>query len=102
MMLLATINWHSVMFLIFALAACGFAAAVVLTPNVVRMAFYLTLSLGATAGLFSLAGEWVAAALLGSALLGLLLLSSLTIESWSKPRADLDKVSVADGQTSTP
>jgi NADH:ubiquinone oxidoreductase subunit 6 (subunit J) len=142
MMLLATINWHSVMFLIFALAACGFAAAVVLTPNVVRMAFYLTLSLGATAGLFFLAGaqfvgamqlmiyvggtlvllifgvmltaqarfismqthagEWVAAALLGSALLGLLLMSSLSIESWSKPRADLDRVTTADGQTSTP
>lgn len=56
MTLLAVINWHSVMFLLFALLACGFAAAVVLTSNIVRMAFYLTLSLGATAGLFFLAG----------------------------------------------
>ena len=51
-MILAAINWHSVVFLLFALVACGFAAAVVLTSNIVRMAFYLTLSLGATSGLF--------------------------------------------------
>ena len=31
--------------------ACGFAMAVVLSSNIVRMAFYLILSLGATAGL---------------------------------------------------
>ncbi len=37
--------------------ACGFAVAVLLSPNVVRMAFYLTLSLGATAGLYFLAGQ---------------------------------------------
>jgi NADH-quinone oxidoreductase subunit J len=51
-----SINWHSVIFLLFALLACGFALAVVFTSNVVRMAFYLVLSLGATAGLFFLAG----------------------------------------------
>jgi NADH-quinone oxidoreductase subunit J len=50
------INWHSVFFLLFALAACGFAVAVLLTSNVVRMAFYLVLSLAATSGLFFLAG----------------------------------------------
>jgi NADH-quinone oxidoreductase subunit J len=50
------INWHSFFFLVFALPACGFAVAVVLTSNVVRMAFYLVLSLGATSGLFFLAG----------------------------------------------
>jgi NADH-quinone oxidoreductase subunit J len=50
------INWHSFLFLVFALIACGFALAVVLTNNIVRMAFYLVLSLGATAGLFFLAG----------------------------------------------
>jgi NADH-quinone oxidoreductase subunit J len=56
------LNWHSVTFLFFALLACGFAAAVVATSNVVRMAFYLTLSLGATSGLFFLAGaEFVGA-----------------------------------------
>jgi len=54
--LLATVNWHSVAFLFFAVVACGFAVAVVLTSNIVRMAFYLTLCLGATAGLFFLAG----------------------------------------------
>lgn len=48
--------WHSFFFLLFALLACGFALAVVLTSNIVRMAFYLTLSLGATSGLFFLAG----------------------------------------------
>jgi NADH:ubiquinone oxidoreductase subunit 6 (subunit J) len=49
-------NWHSFFFLFFALIACAFAVAVVLTSNIVRMAFYLTLSLGATSGLFFLAG----------------------------------------------
>ena len=36
--------------------ACVFAVAVVLASNIVRMAFYLVLSLGAVAGLFFLAG----------------------------------------------
>jgi NADH:ubiquinone oxidoreductase subunit 6 (subunit J) len=50
-------NWHTIFFLLFALFACGFALAVVFTSNIVRMAFYLVLSLGATAGLFFLAGS---------------------------------------------
>src|SRR3954451_9912312 len=62
MMLLAALNWHEIAFLFFALVACGFAIAVVMTSNIVRMAFYLTLSLGATSGLFFLAGaEFVGA-----------------------------------------
>jgi NADH-quinone oxidoreductase subunit J len=62
MFLLAAINWHSTMFLLFALVACGFAVAVLLTSNIVRMAFYLTLCLGSTSGLFFLAGaEFVGA-----------------------------------------
>src|SRR4051812_23776003 len=62
MSLLAAMNPHSLAFLLFALLACGFAIAVVLTSNIVRMAFYLTLSLGATSGLFFLAGaEFVGA-----------------------------------------
>ncbi|MBL9123594.1 MAG: NADH-quinone oxidoreductase subunit J, partial [Planctomycetaceae bacterium] len=56
------INWQSFFFLLFAAVACVFAVAVVVTSNVVRMAFYLILSLGATAGLFFLAGaDFVAA-----------------------------------------
>jgi len=50
------INWHSVFFLLFALLASGFALAVLITSNIVRMAFYLVLSLAATSGLFFLAG----------------------------------------------
>ena len=50
------INWHTVLFLFFGLLACGFALAVVFSGNIVRMAFYLILSLGTTAGLFFLAG----------------------------------------------
>lgn len=50
------INWQSFFFLLFALVACVFAIAVVVTSNVVRMAFYLVLSLGATAGIFFIAG----------------------------------------------
>jgi NADH-quinone oxidoreductase subunit J len=62
MTLLAALNLHSTAFLLFALVACGFAVAVVLTSNIVRMAFYLTLCLGATSGLFFLAGaEFVGA-----------------------------------------
>lgn len=50
------INWHTFFFMLMALLTCGFAVAVVLTGNVVRMAFYLVMSLGAVAGLFFLAG----------------------------------------------
>ena len=53
---MADINWHSVLFLLFAGLACGFAVGVVAADNVVRMALYLVFSLGATAGLFFLAG----------------------------------------------
>lgn len=59
---LAAINWHSVMFLVFAAIACLAAVAVVAADNVVRMALYLVVSLAATAGLFFLAGaEFVGA-----------------------------------------
>jgi NADH-quinone oxidoreductase subunit J len=50
------INWHSFFFLLFATVASVFALGVVLSSNVVRMAFYLVLSLAATSGLFFLAG----------------------------------------------
>jgi len=56
------INWQSFFFLLFGAVACVFAVAVVISQNIVRMAFYLILSLGATAGLFFLAGaDFVAA-----------------------------------------
>lgn len=42
------------LFWIYALAACGGAISVVLTQNVVRMAFSLVISLGSVAGLFFL------------------------------------------------
>jgi NADH-quinone oxidoreductase subunit J len=50
------INWHSVFFLLFSLVACGFAVAVVVCGNIVRMALCLVASLGAVAGLYFLAG----------------------------------------------
>jgi NADH-quinone oxidoreductase subunit J len=56
MMLLAALDWQGFFFTLFAFLACGFAAAVLFTSNIVRMAFYLTMSLGATSGLFFLAG----------------------------------------------
>ncbi len=56
MMPLAALDLQFSMFVLFALVACGFAIAVAATSNVVRMAFYLTLCLGATSGLFFLAG----------------------------------------------
>lgn len=50
------IYWPSFFFLLFAALACAFAVAVVISSNIVRMAFYLVLSLGATAVLFFQAG----------------------------------------------
>ena len=50
------VNWHSIFFLAFALLACVSALAVVISGNIVRMACYLVVSLGAVAGLFFLAG----------------------------------------------
>jgi NADH:ubiquinone oxidoreductase subunit 6 (subunit J) len=54
---LGDIYWPSVFFLLSAAMACGFAVAVLLSPNIVRMAFYLVLSLAGAAGLFFLAGQ---------------------------------------------
>jgi NADH-quinone oxidoreductase subunit J len=60
---MAAINWHSCFFLLMALLACGSAVAVVFSGNIVRMAFYLVVSLSAVAGLFFLAGaEFLGAA----------------------------------------
>jgi len=56
MLVFAAINWHTVLFLVFAIFACFFALLMLVTNNIVRMAFFLTLALGATAGLFMLAG----------------------------------------------
>ncbi len=44
------------LFVIFALATCGGALAVVLSQDVVRMAFWLIIALGSTAGLFFMLG----------------------------------------------
>lgn len=53
--------WHSFFFMFFAGLACAFSLAVLFSANIVRMAFYLIMALGATAGLFFLAGaEFVA------------------------------------------
>ena len=54
--MLGAINWHSFFFLLFGGVACGFSLAVLMSSNIVRMAFYLIVSLSATAGLFVLAG----------------------------------------------
>ena len=56
MLLAAAINWHSVFFLLFGALTCLAALGVLFSSNIVRMAFYLIISLGATAGLFFLAG----------------------------------------------
>jgi NADH:ubiquinone oxidoreductase subunit 6 (subunit J) len=55
-MTMHAINWHTFFFLLFALISCVFAVAVVISGNIVRMAFYLVISLSAVAGLFFLAG----------------------------------------------
>jgi NADH-quinone oxidoreductase subunit J len=50
------IYWPTFFFLLFAGITCAFAIAVVFSSNIVRMAFYLVMSLAGTAGLFFLAG----------------------------------------------
>ena len=55
-MMFAAIDWHAVFFYLFATLACVFALGVLFSNNIVRMAFFLVLSLGAVAGLFFLAG----------------------------------------------
>lgn len=52
----AGIYWPSFFFFLFSGIACAFAVGVLVSRNIVRMAFYLVLSLAATAGLFFLAG----------------------------------------------
>jgi NADH:ubiquinone oxidoreductase subunit 6 (subunit J) len=47
-------NAAEILFLLFAIAACGGALAVVFSQNVARMAFWLIVSLGSTSGLFFL------------------------------------------------
>jgi len=54
--MLSAINWHSFFFLLFGALTCAFALGVLLSSNVVRMAFYLVISLASTAALFILAG----------------------------------------------
>lgn len=53
----------SLLFLVFALATCGGAVAVAVSQNVVRMAFWLIVTLGSISGLFFLLhADFVAAA----------------------------------------
>lgn len=51
-----SIYWPTLFFYLFAIIACAFAVAVVISTNIVRMAFYLVMSLAASAGLFFVAG----------------------------------------------
>jgi len=136
------INWHSFFFLLFALMACAFGVAVLVSSNIVRMAFYLTISLGATAGLFFLAGahfvgamqimiyvggtlvllifgvmltakapfismktpsgEWILAAIVGSSLLAVLVISATSVSSWRAPNRDAAQIPPGAEYTTTP
>lgn len=59
----AAINWHTVIFYVIALCACGFAVIVAMTNNIVRMAFALIVCLAATSGLLFLAGAYFVGAM---------------------------------------
>ena len=142
MMLLAAINWHSCLFLLFATIACVFALGVLFASNVVRMAFHLIISLAATAALFMLAGaefvgamqimiyvggtlvllvfgvmltaqdafvslrtssgEWVLSALVGGALLILLVQTAVSVGDWRSPRMDQTDVTARQSQAAAP
>ncbi len=58
-----TIDWYTVFFWLFGSLSCLFALAVLFSHDIVRMAFYLILSLGAVSGLFFLAGAEFAGAM---------------------------------------
>ena len=55
-LLASIVDWHEFFFYFFALVTCVFALAVLFSSHIVHMAFYLVVSLGASAGLFVLAG----------------------------------------------
>lgn len=59
----AAINWHTVLFYVVSLCACGFAVIVATTNNIVRMAFALIVSLAATSALLFLAGAYFVGAM---------------------------------------
>ncbi|GAA4434229.1 NADH-quinone oxidoreductase subunit J [Bremerella cremea] len=59
----ASINWHTVIFYVTALVACGFAVLVATTNNIVRMAFALIVCLAAASGLLFLAGAYFVGAM---------------------------------------
>ena len=141
-MIVAAVNWHTFFFMLFALLACGFALATVFSRNVVRMAFYLMLSLGATAGIFFLAGadfvgamqlmiyvggtmvllifgvmltsqealvamktrgaDWVLAAVVGGALLFLLVQTAFSVDSWKQARPDQNTVAAEETRMAVP
>lgn len=138
---LAAVDWHMFFFVMFALIACVFALAVLFSSHVVHMAFYLIISLGATAGLFFLAGaefvgamqlmiyvggtlvllvfgvmltaqqsflkmrtgsgEWILAAIVGGALLLLLLQAAFSVDEWTSPHPHPADVTMIDAQATT-
>jgi NADH:ubiquinone oxidoreductase subunit 6 (subunit J) len=137
----AITDWHSFFFYLFALVTCVFGLAVLFSTHIVRMAFYLVISLGASAGLFILAGaeflgamqlmiyvggtlvllifgvmltaqerfismktrggEWLMAAIVGGALLMLLVQTAFSIEDWTTPRPHPEQINALDSQTAT-
>ena len=140
-MILAAVSSQSFFFFLFAGLACAFALGVLFSDNVVRMAFYLIVSLASTAGLFILAGctfigamqimiyvggtlvllifgvmltaqatfvslktqagDWIMSAVVGIALLSLLLFAAMGVQEWQKPRADQATLGVAHMETAS-
>ena len=53
----AAINWHTVFFYVTALLSCGFALTMLFSSNIVRMAFFLVISLASASGVIFLTGS---------------------------------------------
>jgi NADH:ubiquinone oxidoreductase subunit 6 (subunit J) len=136
------INWHSFFFLLSALVACAFAIGVAVSSNIVRMAVYLVVSLGAVAGLYFLAGadfvgamqlmiyvggtlvllvfgvmltaqgpfvsmttsrvQQTAGALVGGALLFVLLVGAFSVGDWIAPPSARRQAELPESATTTP
>jgi len=63
LVIVAAVNWHTVMFYLIAAIACGFALIVTFSSNIVRMAMSLVGCLTATSGLLFLCGAYFVGAM---------------------------------------
>ena len=90
------IYWPTFFFWMFAIVSCAFAVAVVVSPNIVRMAFYLVMSLAGSAGLFFVAGADLRQFAIAGALSGAVFLFLVTTLPHAAARVDSYRIALSD------